>query len=138
MNVFIDASAIVAILAAEEDGPALSARVDRAGSIHTSPIAIYEAVLALARRRVVSIVDAQQAVDAFISSSGTQIIPITSEIGREAIRAFARYGRGRHPAALNMGDCFAYACARTLVVPLLYKGEDFAQTDLTGQPPARA
>ena len=53
-----------------------------------------------------------------------------AEIGREALRAFERFGRGRHPARLNMGDCFAYACARALDVPLLFKGEDFAQTDI--------
>ncbi len=52
------------------------------------------------------------------------------EIGRAAMDAFDRYGRGRHPARLNIGDCFAYACARTLAVPLLFKGADFSQTDI--------
>jgi ribonuclease VapC len=52
------------------------------------------------------------------------------EIGHAALQAFARYGRGRHPAQLNMGDCFAYACARARNVQLLYKGDDFARTDL--------
>ena len=47
-----------------------------------------------------------------------------------AIDAYARYGKGRHPAALNFGDCFAYACAKHFDVPLLYKGNDFAQTDI--------
>ena len=49
---------------------------------------------------------------------------------RLALEAHARFGRGRHPARLNMGDCFAYACARSRGVPLLYKGEDFALTDI--------
>ncbi|CAN5295645.1 hypothetical protein BH09PSE1_BH09PSE1_29370 [soil metagenome] len=49
---------------------------------------------------------------------------------RLALEAFDRFGKGRHPAALNMGDCFAYACAKSLAVPLLYKGDDFAQTDV--------
>ena len=52
------------------------------------------------------------------------------EIGRTAIKAFDRFGRGRHPARLNMGDCFAYACAKTLAVPLLFKDDDFSQTDV--------
>jgi len=47
-----------------------------------------------------------------------------------AIDAFERFGKGRHPAALNFGDCFAYACARRFGVPLLYKGDDFPQTDI--------
>ena len=49
---------------------------------------------------------------------------------RRAIRAFERFGRGRHPARLNMGDCFAYACAEDLGLPLLFKGEDFPLTDI--------
>ena len=59
-----------------------------------------------------------------------RIVPITAEIGRAALLAFERYGRGRHPAALNMGGCFAYACARTLDVPILAKGDDLPQTDI--------
>jgi ribonuclease VapC len=47
-----------------------------------------------------------------------------------ALEAFDRFGKGRHPAGLNMGDCFAYACAHALGVPLLFKGDDFARTDL--------
>jgi ribonuclease VapC len=127
---FIDASAIVAIVAPEEDGPALSARLDQADTVRTSPISLYEAVLGLARKLDISVADAGEAVDNFIKSSQTEIIPITAEIGRGAIRAFERFGRGRHPARLNMGDCFAYACAQALDVPLSFKGDDFAQTDI--------
>lgn len=64
------------------------------------------------------------------ASASIEIIPITPEIGRLAMQAFARYGRGNHPARLNMSDCFAYACARSLGVPLLFKGSDFSQTDI--------
>jgi ribonuclease VapC len=127
---FVDASAIVAILAGEGDGSALEARLDQAGPISTSPVAIYEAVLGIARILNVSVAAAQAAVDNFIAETGAQMLSITAEIGREAIRAFERFGRGRHPARLNMGDCFAYACARALGVPLLFKGDDFSQTDI--------
>jgi ribonuclease VapC len=127
---FIDASAIVAITAPEEDGPVLSARLDQATDAQTSPIALYEAVLGLSRTLAISVADAEEAVGNFIIDSGAEIIPITAEIGRAAIRVFERYGRGQHPARLNMGDCFAYACARTLGVPLLFKGDDFSQTDI--------
>jgi ribonuclease VapC len=127
---FIDASAIVAITAPEEDGPVLSARLDQATDAQTSPIALYEAVLGLSRKLAISVADAEEAVGNFIIDSGAEIIPITAEIGRAAIRVFERYGRGQHPAWLNMGDCFAYACARALGVPLLFKGDDFSQTDI--------
>ena len=62
--------------------------------------------------------------------SMAEVMPITVEIGRDAIETFERFGRGNHPARLNMGDCFAYACARSLGVPLLFKGDDFSQTDI--------
>jgi ribonuclease VapC len=127
---FVDASAIVAILVLEDDGPALQIRLGQADRIHTSPVAIYEAVLGIARILNVSVAAAQAAVDNFIAETGAQMLSITAEIGREAIRAFERFGRGRHPARLNMGDCFAYACARALGVPLLFKGDDFSQTDI--------
>jgi ribonuclease VapC len=69
-------------------------------------------------------------LDAFLAGLQVETVSITPDIGRLAIDAFARYGRGNHPARLNMGDCFAYACARSLGVPLLFKGADFSQTDI--------
>src|SRR5438046_1886352 len=127
---FVDASAMIAIVAPEQDGAALAARVDQAGRTVTSAIAIYEAVLGLARRRQMSVAEAEDAINRFLEQSDTEIVAIDTEIGHGALRAFARFGRGRHPAALNMGDCFAYACARALDLPLLFKGEDFGQTDI--------
>ncbi|MGD9614855.1 MAG: type II toxin-antitoxin system VapC family toxin [Alphaproteobacteria bacterium] len=127
---FVDASAIVAILAAEDDATELSARFVKAEHVITSPVAIYEAVLGLARSRKISVIDAETAIHDLLARAKVEIVPITEEIARTAIRAFERYGRGRHPAQLNMGDCFAYACARALGVPLLYKGDDFSRTDI--------
>lgn len=57
-------------------------------------------------------------------------ITIDAEIGKAAVNAFDRYGNGRHRAALNMGDCFSYACAKVHGLALLYKGDDFAHTDI--------
>jgi ribonuclease VapC len=127
---FVDASAIVAMLAGEDDAADLSGRFSRAESVATSAVAVYEAVLGLARAQSISTSDAETAIDDLLSHARAEIIPITAEIGREAIRAFERFGRGRHPARLNMGDCFAYACARALGVPLLFKGDNFALTDI--------
>lgn len=69
-------------------------------------------------------------VDVFLRVNKVETIPITAEIGSLAVEASRRYGRGRHKADLNFGDCFAYACARARGVPLLFKGEDFVHTDI--------
>ena len=127
---FLDASAAIAILAGEAEGPALAQHLDEAKHVYASPLMIYESVMGLARIFDISTADAAFALDQLLRDIGAEIVPINAEIGFEAIRAFARFGRGRHSARLNMGDCFAYACAKSLNVPLLYKGDDFAQTDI--------
>jgi ribonuclease VapC len=127
---FVDASAIVAIIVREPDADPLAARLGSARRIHVSAIATYEAILGTARALGIPIDAAESLVDDFLAESQAEIVGIDSEIGRSAISAFQRFGRGRHPAQLNMGDCFAYACARALNVPLLFKGDDFSQTDI--------
>jgi ribonuclease VapC len=128
---FLDASAMVAILVEESDAASLTKRLEQAVAPCTSPIAIYEAVAGVARARTVEIQMAETILDRFLEQARVRVVPITAEIGRRALSAFERYGRGRHPAALNMGDCFAYACARELDTPLLFKGDDFPLTDIT-------
>ena len=128
---FVDASAIVAILVEESDAASLTKRLEQAVAPCTSPIAIYEAVAGVARVRTVEIRTAETILDRFLEQARVRVVPITAEMGRGALTAFERYGRGRHPAALNMGDCFAYACARVLDMPLLFKGDDFPLTDIT-------
>ncbi len=127
---FLDASAIIAIIARESDATALAGRLRQANEVHTSPIAIYEAVLGLARVGNTSIQEAEAVLERFLEEVQAQTISISAKVGRAAIAAFARFGKGRHPAGLNMGDCFAYACANELDVPLLFKGNDFPQTDI--------
>ena len=128
---FVDASALVAIIAGESDGAALATLLSAAEQQrYTSPLALYEATLALFRIRDTTIDEVAAVLDDFVLRTNVETVPITAEVGRIAIDAFARFGRGRHPARLNMGDCFAYACARSLGVPLLCKGGDFAQTDI--------
>ena len=65
-----------------------------------------------------------------LKSSKATVVPIDGVVGHIALEAFERYGKGRHKAALNMGDCFAYGCAKAHKVPLLFKGRDFAYTDI--------
>ena len=75
--------------------------------------------------------EVQRSVDAVLAQIGANVIPIEPVDTAFAIDAFARYGKGRgHPAQLNLADCLSYACARRLGARLLYKGDDFARTDL--------
>jgi ribonuclease VapC len=127
---FIGASALVGVLGEEIDKRELSEKIKAAGVRFTSPLAVYEATLALARLGNTTSALVGPVINDFMRNLGVRTISITPEVGRLAIDAFARFGRGHHPARLNMGDCFAYACARNLGVPLLCKGGDFAQTDI--------
>lgn len=138
---FVDASVIVAILNQEAGWEELVKRLgDIPGERHVSPLVRFEAVMALARAaaeptgrkptpEVVS--RARELVDGFILEIEAQDTAISSEIGLIAIDAGMRYGKAvGHPADLNFGDCFAYACAKTLGAKLFYKGNDFSQTDM--------
>ena len=68
--------------------------------------------------------------DSFIRESELAVEPVTHEQALIAREGFSNYGKGRHPAGLNFGDCFAYALAKSIGEPLLFKGEDFRQTDV--------
>jgi ribonuclease VapC len=127
---FVDASALTAMIADESDAPELVARLDQAQTLLTSPIAVWEATVALARLSGKSIKDVRKDVERFLELAEIRTLPVPPEIAAIALDAFDRFGKGRHPAKLNMGDCFAYACARHFGEPLLYKGADFPLTDI--------
>lgn len=127
---FIDASALTAMLVDERDARELLARMQNYGHRITSPLAVWETVVAVARILGLEMKAAEAAVEAFLALTGVKVEPVAAEVGSLALDAFARFGKGRHPAALNFGDCFAYACAKQANIPLLYKGEDFPQTDI--------
>lgn len=130
-GVFVDASVIAAILLGEDDADALEDRVIDCAQRLTSAIAVFEATLAVANRKAKPLVVAQTAVMDYVIEFGLKFVDIDAEVGRLALEARARYGKGSgHPARLNLGDCFAYACAKAHNVPLLYKGDDFVHTDL--------
>ena len=69
-------------------------------------------------------------VDATLKALHVRVVPVTLNQGNVALAAFLRFGRGRHSAGLNIGDCFAYALAKSRDLPLLFKGDDFAKTDI--------
>jgi ribonuclease VapC len=136
---FLDASVIVAIIAEEAGYEAFQSRLfDSGGPIYVSAIARFEAVQAIARNASAplkptaeQLTNAGKTVDRMLAGLDVRHLDLTEDVGRLAATASATFGKAvGHPADLNMGDCFAYACAKTLNVPLLYKGNDFAQTDL--------
>jgi ribonuclease VapC len=127
---FLDASAIVAILLKETDWEALASKVDPDRQNITSALSRYEAVLGVMRSRSCEIEAANILVEQFLHQAKASIISIDDPIGAEALIAFSRFGRGRHKAALNMGDCFSYACAKAHSASLLFKGNDFIHTDV--------
>ncbi len=128
---FVDASAIVAVLTREPEADAFSDILEAAEEGVTSPLAVFEAVLGVCRKRHASVPEGLRDVREFLRIAGIGIVPITEREAETALDAHARYGKGRgHPAALNLGDCFAYAGAIHRDASLLFKGDDFAKTDI--------
>jgi ribonuclease VapC len=127
---FLDASAIIGIIAMEDDAISLAGRLAGAKSCQTSAMAIFEATAALARIANSPVADALALVNRFLTEIGATVPAIDRQTGVAALGAFERFGNGRHPAGLDMGDCFAYACAKQLDAPLLCKGNDFPRSDI--------
>ena len=128
---FVDASAMVAILAGEEEDAALFRCLEAAHRPITSPLAIFEAASAICRKKALSVDAAEAEVRGLLEQARIQVVAMTDAEAHGALAAYARYGKGSgHPAQLNMGDCFAYACAQAHDVPLLSIGNDFSQTDI--------
>ncbi|WP_298965974.1 type II toxin-antitoxin system VapC family toxin [uncultured Methylobacterium sp.] len=128
---FVDASALVAILTREAGHDELEQRLHRAPRRITSGLAMFEAVVAIARRTGLALDTAETLLRSFMGAAEIGLVPITDAEAGSALAAYARFGKGRgHPAQLNMGDCFAYACSRNHDVPLLFVGDDFTRTDI--------
>lgn len=130
MTLFVDASAIVAMIAREPEAWHFSRRMDRETDRLTSAVALWEAVRAVVRVRGVDLSEARTLVADFVRDAQLRVVPIATEEADLALDAHQRFGKGIHPAALNMGDCFSYACTRRHDAIILFKGQDFAQTDL--------
>jgi ribonuclease VapC len=128
--IFVDASTLCAALLGEPEAASIAVKITSAEDPITSPIAVWETVVALVKRKGVTVEQAQRDVASYLSAGGVVTVDIGMPERDEALRAFDRFGKGRHPAALNLGDCFAYACARTNRAALLYKGDDFTRTDI--------
>ncbi len=132
-NVFVDASAIVAILTEEDDARALAEALEDAENPISSPIAVWEAAASISRKSGGRAPDVAETILEFLALARVRIAAVEMPVAMLAITTFDRYGRrSGHPADLNMGDCFAYAFAAERNIPLLYKGKDFAFTDVRG------
>ncbi|RBO87701.1 type II toxin-antitoxin system VapC family toxin [Pseudochrobactrum asaccharolyticum] len=141
---FIDASAIVAILGSEEDAGYFIAKIEGCSSTKAySSITFFEAVIALARKETISrfgentstppeiIEQMQNDVSDFLRVIRAKEVAIGGSTHKRALEAAKTFGRFvGHPAKLNFGDCFSFASATELRLPLLFKGNDFSQTDI--------
>ena len=119
------------MIAKESDALELADRLDDSDVLLWSPMVRWEATAALARLRIYDVSIAHGEVHAFGTEYDVHLVSIGQHETDLAIEAHRIYGKGsKHPAHLNMGDCFAYACAKAHQAKLLYKGNDFIHTDL--------
>ena len=123
----VDSSAVLAILFEEPDAERFEDAIADAWPRRMSAVALLEATMVLEGRGGVG---AGDDLDAFLRRTRVELMPVTAEQADFARRAWRRFGKGNHPAALNFGDCFAYALAAVTGEPLLFKGGDFALTDI--------
>lgn len=127
---FIDTSAIVAILADEPEATRLADALSKAKRRFTSPVVRLETTIILASKLAIAPAQAQALFDEFIEEAEVSIVPVYDKIGRLAVDAFDKFGKGRHPAKLNFADCLSYAGAKANRARLLFKGDDFSKTDI--------
>jgi ribonuclease VapC len=125
--VILDTSALVAIFFDEPEAESFSRQILDAEICRLSVVSHLEVSMVLERQAKAA--DARQ-LDVFLRSAGVVVEPVTLQQGRLARQAFYQFGRGRHRAKLNFGDCFSYALAKDLGEPLLFKGNDFSLTDV--------
>jgi ribonuclease VapC len=122
--IVVDSSALVAILLQEPMAPRIAARIEAADAVAMSAGTMVECYVVAHRRGI-----ADRMRD-LLDSLAPEILSVDAAAARRMDAAFARFGRGAHPAGLNFGDMFAYDAAARTAAPLLYVGEDFAATDL--------
>ncbi|GAB3745851.1 type II toxin-antitoxin system VapC family toxin [Microlunatus parietis] len=125
--IVVDSSALIAVLTAEPTGRALIDRLAAASRIRIGAATLVETGIVLVARIGLP---GKTLLARFVEEAGVEVVPIDDRHWTVAVDAFARYGKGRHPAGLNFGDCLTYAVARLAGEPLLCLGDDFPQTDV--------
>jgi ribonuclease VapC len=130
----IDTSALVAILKAEPERTAMLEALAKADRRLVSAVTVLEAAMVLEGRYGL---DAGVDLELFLFDARTEIVPLDSRQSQAAVRAWRKFGKGRHPAQLNLGDCCVYALAKVSHEPVLCKGADFPRTDIPLVPLSR-
>ena len=125
--IVIDTSALFAIAANEAERATFIELIEADGAVLCSAVTYVESVMVLTGR---SKRLARARVDELLHLFAIEIVPVSHALADAALDAFDRFGKGRHPARLNLGDCFSYALAKSRELPLLFKGDDFSNTDL--------
>jgi len=121
-----DTSALIAVVLGEPDAERFLAALE-ADAVTISSASLAEGMIVVEARQGP---DASRDLDLLVAGVVDRITPVDEAHARAALGAWRRFGKGRHPAGLNFGDCFAYATASLADLALLFKGEDFSQTDL--------
>lgn len=128
MAITLDTSALRAVVFGEADAAQFaSAMLANVGDCALSAATLLEAAIVVEAKQGQG---AAQDLRLLLEEIGAEVVPVDEDTASVAIAAWQRFGKGRHPAGLNFGDCFSYALAKVSGAPLLYKGEDFTQTDI--------
>jgi ribonuclease VapC len=122
----VDASALVAVVLGEPDAERYLDALE-AGSARLSLVSFVEAGMVVEARQGP---DAARDLQILVDGTIDHLVPVDADHAHAAVNGWRRFGKGRHPAGLNFGDCFSYAVARLAGLPLLFKGDDFTQTDI--------
>jgi ribonuclease VapC len=123
----VDSSALIAVVRREPEGERFLRIMHQTFPLRVAASTVVEAsVVMLSRFGEAGLSD----LESLLIETSVEIVPFTGVQAKLAIDAFRRYGKRRHPAGLNFGDCFAYALAKATGEPLLFKGDDFSQTDI--------
>ena len=128
--IFVDTSAIIAILAKEPEAETFTQQLASEPNVCTSTVVVLEAVMRLSTMMNIEPEAIRVLVSTWMASKTISIVAVDSGTLGHAVDAFTRYGKGRHPARLNFADCLSYASAKAAGARLLYKGNDFARTDM--------
>ncbi|CAN5742050.1 type II toxin-antitoxin system VapC family toxin [soil metagenome] len=123
--IVVDTSALMAIALDEPGCDACAAVLEAESDVLISAGTLAETLIVSGRRGL------SDQIERLVAALAFTVVPVTEAMARRASDAFAQWGKGVHPASLNLGDCFAYALAKDNDCPLLYVGHDFARTDLT-------
>ncbi|MFM8607816.1 MAG: type II toxin-antitoxin system VapC family toxin [Hyphomicrobiales bacterium] len=127
---FVDTSALIAILNKESEAEHFSNLIAASPLRYTSSVVLLEATMRLSSIFQIEPEVVSDLLDELVRQTRIEVVAVNAEMGRLAVKAFARDGKGRHAAGLNFGDCLSYGAAKNLGVPLLFKGKDFELTDI--------